>query len=111
MPYTSRSHFFRIHKVKIDITLLSLSDSANFNHGVKTRSDILNERLSPKPNLLLTLSRLRNTSQADDEGKEIFKIYLAKIAVLLFIHVQLTLPLILLTVLRLKLFDTIRLYL
>jgi len=28
---------------------------------LKLRSDILNERLSPKPNLLLTWSRLRNT--------------------------------------------------
>jgi len=61
MSYTQLCYCFRIHKAKNDITLLSSSDSANFNNGVKTRSDILNERLSPKPNLLLTLSRLRNT--------------------------------------------------
>ena len=47
----------RIHKTKRDRALLSLSDSADFNNAVKTRSDILNGRLSPKPNLLLTLSR------------------------------------------------------
>jgi len=52
MPYTSRSHCFHIHKAKKDITLLFLNDSANFNNGVKSRSDILNERLSPKPNFL-----------------------------------------------------------
>ena len=61
MSYTPRWHCFYIHKAKRDITLLSLSDSADFNNGVKTRSGILNERLSPKPNLLLSLSRLRNT--------------------------------------------------
>ena len=54
-------HRFRIHKAKRDSTLLSVNDSADSNNGVKTRNDILNERLSPKPNLLLTLSRLRNT--------------------------------------------------
>jgi hypothetical protein len=71
MPHTPRRHCFHIHKAKKDITLLSLNekditllslnDSADFNNGVKTRSDILNEMLSPKPNLLLVLSRLRNT--------------------------------------------------
>jgi len=33
MAYTSRSHCFRIHKAKTDITLLSLSDLAHFNDG------------------------------------------------------------------------------
>jgi hypothetical protein len=61
MPYTPRRHCFHIHKTKKDIALLSLNDSADFNNGVKSRSDILNESLSPKPNLLLTLSILRNT--------------------------------------------------
>jgi hypothetical protein len=61
MPYTPRRHYFHVYEAKRDITLLSLNDSADFNNCVKTRSDILNERLSPKPNLLLTLSRLRNT--------------------------------------------------
>jgi len=61
MPHTPRRHCFHIHKAKRDITLLYLNDSADFNNGVKTRSDILNEMLSPKPNLLLVLSRLRNT--------------------------------------------------
>ena len=61
MSYTPRWHCFRMHKAKRDITLLSLSDSADFNNAVKTRSDISNERLPPKPNLLLTWSRLRNT--------------------------------------------------
>jgi hypothetical protein len=61
MPYTPRRHCFHIHKAKRDIALLSLNDSADFNNGVKTRSDILNESLLPKPYLLLTLSRLRNT--------------------------------------------------
>jgi len=61
MPHTPRRHCFHIHKAKTDITLLYLNDSADFNNGVKTRSDILNEMLSPKPNLLLVLSRLRNT--------------------------------------------------
>jgi hypothetical protein len=35
---------------------------------VKTRSGILNERLPPYPDLLITLSRLRNITQAVDEG-------------------------------------------
>jgi len=61
MPHTPRRHCFHIHKAKRDITLLYLNDSTDFNNGVKTRSDILNEMLSPKPNLLLVLSRLRNT--------------------------------------------------
>jgi len=60
MSYTPRWHCIHIHKAKRYITLLSLNDLAGFNNGVKTRSDILNERLSPKPNFLLTLSRLRN---------------------------------------------------
>jgi len=70
MPYTSHSHCFHIHKAKTDIALLFLNDSADFNNGVKTRSDILNERLSPKPNLLLTLSRLRNTHNKKQWMKE-----------------------------------------
>jgi hypothetical protein len=61
MPHTPRGHFFHIHEAKRDITLLSLNDSTGFNNGFKTRSDILNESLSSKPDLLLTLSRLRNT--------------------------------------------------
>jgi len=70
MSYLSHSHCFHIHKAKRDITLLLLNDSADFNNGVKTRSDILNERLSPKPNLLLTLSRLRNTHNKKQLLKE-----------------------------------------
>jgi len=61
MPYTPRRHCFHIHKAKGDIALLSLNDASDFNNGVKTRSDILNDSLSPKPDLLLTWSRLRNT--------------------------------------------------
>jgi hypothetical protein len=97
MSYTPRRHCFHIHKAKKDITLLSINDSADFNNGVKTRSDILNERLSPKSNLLLTLSRLRNTQQKQLMKEQIFNIYLMKISVLIFTHVQLTLPLIFLT--------------
>ena len=61
MPHTPRRHSFHIHRAKRDSVILSLNDLADFNNGVKTRSDILNESLSPKPDLLLTLSRLRNT--------------------------------------------------
>jgi hypothetical protein len=61
MPHTPRRRCFHIHKAKRDIAILSLNDSADFNNGVKTRSDILNESLPPKPDLLLILSRLRNT--------------------------------------------------
>jgi len=67
-----------MHKAKRNITLLFLNDSANFNNGVKTHSDILNERLTLKPDLLLTLSRLRDTLQAVDEGNSFFNIYLLK---------------------------------
>ena len=61
MPYSSHLHCFHIHKAKRYITLLFLNDSGNFNNGDKTRSDILNERLTPEPNLLLTVSRLHDT--------------------------------------------------
>jgi hypothetical protein len=61
MPHTPPQHCFHIHEAKRDITLLSLNDSTDFNNGFKIRSDILNESLLPKPDLLQTLSRLRNT--------------------------------------------------
>jgi hypothetical protein len=70
MSHKPRWHCFHIHKANRDIALLFLNDSADFNKGVKTRSDILNERLSPKPNLLLTLSRLRNTHDKKQLMKE-----------------------------------------
>ena len=109
MSYTPHWHCLRIHKAKTDITLLFLSDSSNFNNGVQPRRDILNERLSPKPNLLPTLSRLRNTQDKQlMKETDFFNIYLLKISVLLFTQNQLTFPLILLAVSLVKLFDAIK---